>query len=123
MQNMQNMQNLQTKEQLAGNGLPDIETVVINIINDCTGHLHDAVPVQRNTRVEMLHIDSLRMIQIVFELETTLGTELPEHALFQLDTVGDLVDLVRLACCPVRPGWPWHQKLPFRSESWSSPLQ
>jgi acyl carrier protein len=37
------------------------------------------------------------MIQIVFEIEVTFGIEIPEHALFQVDTVADLLDLVRLS--------------------------
>jgi acyl carrier protein len=114
------MKHTQTREQLTGIGLRDIEAVVINIIKDCAGHLSIAVPIDRASRVESLRIDSLRMVQIVFELETTLGMELPEHALFQLDTVGDLIDLVRLSCCPMSPGGPWHQIWPSRCESWSN---
>ena len=42
-------------------------------------------------------IDSLKMIQIVFEIEVHFGVEIPEHALFQVDTVNDLIDLVRVS--------------------------
>lgn len=98
----------------------DIQQVVLSVINDCTGHLRDCAVAARETVITDLQIDSLRMVQIVFELETSLAIELPEHALFQLETVGDLIDLVRLASCPAPLDKFAHQKWPCQSVSLSS---
>lgn len=87
-----------------------LESEVVRVIGECTEHLCDKQEIAPDTAVADLMIDSLRMVQIVFELETGLGLELPEHALFQVEKVGDLTDLVRLAAHDAR-------KLPYLSES------
>jgi len=74
-----------------------MEKRIIAIIRDCLGPNSAAVEIETETTVKSLMIDSLKMIQIVFEIEVTFGIEIPEHALFQVDTVADLLDLVRLS--------------------------
>lgn len=56
-----------------------------------TAGLEECTPIRR------LRLDSLKMVQIVYELECSMGVELQEHLLFQLETVGDLVALAREA--------------------------
>lgn len=73
-----------------------MENRIISIIRDCVEPGSAAQPIEADTSVKSLMIDSLKMIQIVFEIEICFGIEIPEHALFQIDTVSDLVDLVRV---------------------------
>lgn len=75
-----------------------MENSVIGIIYDCIEPQAITSGISPETSVKSLLIDSLKMVQIVFEIEVHFGVEIPEHALFQIDTVRDLVDLVRLAC-------------------------
>lgn len=74
-----------------------MESRIIAIIRDCVEPGSAALAIGAETTVKSLMIDSLKMIQIVFEIEVCFGIEIPEHALFQIDTVNDLVDLVRLS--------------------------
>ncbi|KKO12084.1 acyl carrier protein [Pseudohongiella sp.] len=74
-----------------------MEGRIISIIRDCVEPGPAARPIDADTSVKSLMIDSLKMIQIVFEIEICFGIEIPEHALFQVDTVNDLVDLVRVS--------------------------
>lgn len=54
------------------------------------------VPAERiepGTTLDELDVDSLASAEIIFEVETTLGRELPNHLLRQIDgarTVGDV---------------------------------
>lgn len=65
---------------------------VLRIIRECcdsrlTGDLSLETPLRS------LHMDSLKMVQIVYELEVALDIEMEEHRLFQLESVGDLAVL------------------------------
>lgn len=73
-----------------------MESRIISIIRDCVEPGSAVRTIDADTTVKSLMIDSLKMIQIVFEIEVFFGIEIPEHALFQVDTVSDLVDLVRV---------------------------
>lgn len=74
-----------------------MENRIISIIRECLEPDAAAVAIASDTTVQSLMIDSLKMIQIVFEIEVYFGIEIPEHALFQIDTVSDLIDLVRVS--------------------------
>lgn len=74
-----------------------MESRIISIIRDCVEPCSAARAIDADTPVKSLMIDSLKMIQIVFEIEVCFGIEIPEHALFQVDTVGDLIDLARVS--------------------------
>lgn len=74
-----------------------MEGRIISIIRDCVEPASALRAIDADTTVKSLMIDSLKMIQIVFEIEVHFGIEIPEHALFQVDTVSDLVDLVRVS--------------------------
>lgn len=77
----------------------DITITVVNMVRDCVGKELCPPSLCPETQINTLLIDSLKMIQIVFEIEVHFGIELPEHALFQVDTIRDLINLVRLAVC------------------------
>jgi len=47
-----------------------------------------------NTELVSLGLDSLKLIEIVYELETEYNVDADEAALAQLRTVGDLVGMV-----------------------------
>ena len=74
-----------------------MENRIVTIIRDCIEPAAEVHAIEADTTVSSLMIDSLKMIQIVFEIEVHFGVEIPEHALFQVDTVNDLIDLVRVS--------------------------
>jgi len=74
-----------------------ITGIVLGVLKDCLEPAEEYADITPQTALSQLHIDSLRMVQIVYELETLFGVELPEHALFQLETIKDLTNLVRLS--------------------------
>ncbi|MEX0739994.1 MAG: acyl carrier protein [Pseudohongiella sp.] len=74
-----------------------MDSQIIAIVRECLEPKSVACSIAADTTVKSLMIDSLKMIQIVFEIEVHFGIEIPEHALFQVETVSDLVDLVRLS--------------------------
>jgi acyl carrier protein len=73
-----------------------ITDIVLGVLRDCLEPAGEWEEITPQTALSHLHIDSLRMVQIVYELETLFGVELPEHALFQLETIKDLTNLLRL---------------------------
>lgn len=75
----------------------EISVTVLGVVRDCVDMDSSVIIVCPDTKINALMIDSLKMIQIVFEIEVHFGIELPEHALFQIDTLNDLINLVRLA--------------------------
>jgi acyl carrier protein len=51
--------------------------------------------IRRESTLDELEVDSLASAEIIFEIETALGRELPNHLLRQIDgvrTVGDVAD-------------------------------
>jgi acyl carrier protein len=75
----------------------NVTAVVLDRVKDCVGTDIDVCSLRPEMQIHTLSIDSLKMIQIVFEIEVHFGIELPEHALFQVETLRDLINLVRLA--------------------------
>lgn len=77
----------------------EILFTVLGVVRDCADMDSGVTNICPDTKINALMIDSLKMIQIVFEIEVHFGIEIPEHALFQIDTLNDLINLVRLAVC------------------------
>jgi len=72
----------------------DVGHFLFRTINDCCeGELKQ--PLTLETPLADLRVDSLNMIQIVYEIEMQFDIEIQEHYLFQLDTVADLLALVQ----------------------------
>jgi len=72
----------------------DVTAFVIATLRDCCS---EGIPreIEPDTKLGDLALDSLKMIQLVFEVETHFDIELQEHYLFQLDTLGDLLLLIQ----------------------------
>lgn len=58
-----------------------------------------ATDITSDTSIAELGLDSLRLLEIVFELEKHFGVEVDEAALVEVASVGDLVQMIS-----VRPG-------------------
>lgn len=59
-----------------------------------TGEMPLDTDLSANTELAALGLDSLKLIEIVYELETEYSVDADEAALAQLRTVGDLVGMV-----------------------------
>lgn len=79
----------------------DEEHYLLQLVQQCC-HPDAAQVVALDTPISELRIDSLKMIQIVFELETRFDIEMEEHRLFQVESLADLLTLVQEA----RPAQP-----------------
>lgn len=65
---------------------------VLHVIRECCDSRLTA-DLSLDTPLRSLRMDSLKMVQIVYELEVALDMEMEEHRLFQLESVGDLAVL------------------------------
>jgi acyl carrier protein len=65
---------------------------VLRILRDCCDS-RLTVDLSLDTPLRSLRMDSLKMVQVVYELEVALDIEMEEHRLFQLESVGDLAVL------------------------------
>ena len=66
---------------------------LLELVHECCAPPED-LPVTLDRPLRELRMDSMKMIQIVFELETRFEIELEEHRLFQVEQLGDLLYLV-----------------------------
>lgn len=57
------------------------------------GHLPDSFELSKNTSVSELHLDSLKLVEIVFELENALSLPSDEELLAELKTLGDIMSM------------------------------
>ncbi|MEC8858667.1 MAG: acyl carrier protein [Pseudomonadota bacterium] len=48
----------------------------------------------KNIRIADLGLDSLKLVELVFELEAEFGIDVDESMLIQVSTLGDLVELI-----------------------------
>lgn len=65
---------------------------VLRVLKDCCDSRLTA-DLSLDTPLRSLRMDSMKMVQIVYELEVALDIEMEEHRLFQLESVGDLAVL------------------------------
>ena len=65
---------------------------VLHVLRECCDSQLTA-DLSLETPLRSLRMDSMKMVQIVYELEVALGIEMEEHRLFQLESVGDLAVL------------------------------
>lgn len=49
------------------------------------------------TRLSSLGMDSLKLVEIIFALETRFAIAADEELMAELDTVGDLINMIHLA--------------------------
>lgn len=70
---------------------------ICNLLNSAREMPLDA-DLKADTELAALGLDSLRLIEIVYELETEYNVDADEAALAQLRTVDDLVQMVCQKC-------------------------
>lgn len=74
--------------------IEDDELTVLQLLQKTCNKSGDAITVTRDQRLSDLGIDSMKMVEITFELEKHFGTEMHETALSQVVTVADLINMV-----------------------------
>lgn len=74
----------------------EVADQVLRVLRDCcdTAHIENLT---LETPLRQLRMDSLKMVQVVYELEVALDIEMEEHRLFQTESVGDLALLAEEA--------------------------
>lgn len=69
------------------------EATVARILRDSVGV--EAARINPDARlVEDLNVDSLDRIELVFELESAFGIEIPDQEIAKVETVGDVVSRI-----------------------------
>lgn len=73
--------------------LDHVEKVVIEVLTSVAGSYADIKHLKKSTPLAELQLDSLKLVEVVYELETKLNVEADESRLAQLSSVGDLIDV------------------------------
>lgn len=68
-----------------------VEKVVIEVLTIVAGSCADINQLTKDTRLAELQLDSLKLVEVVYELETRLNVEADESRLAQMSSVGDLI--------------------------------
>jgi acyl carrier protein len=79
----------------------EIALKVLALLQDACEKTGFTATIEPEQRLAALGIDSVKMIEITFELEKAFGLELQEALLSQLVTVRDLVDAARHSAADV----------------------
>jgi acyl carrier protein len=69
----------------------DVEKVVIEVLTIVAGSYADINQLTKSTRLAELNLDSLKLVEVVYELESRLNVEADESRLAQMSSVGDLI--------------------------------
>lgn len=75
----------------------DIEFKVLQLLDRASNNSGIPKTITRDQHLSDLGIDSMKMVEITFELEKFFGIEMKEAALSQLVTVTDLIKMVSAA--------------------------
>lgn len=76
-------------------GWMSAEEYVIRLIgNKCHGMKIEEEEVDKDTPLENFPLGSLRILEIINEIESDYGMDVDESKLFNISTVGDLINLV-----------------------------
>ena len=68
---------------------------IYNIVQESIQHhLEEKVDINVSTSLGELNMDSLKVVEIVFELEVFLGIEVEEEKLEALETIGDVIEMI-----------------------------
>lgn len=73
--------------------LDHVEKVVIEVLTSVAGSYAGNKHLIKSTPLAELQLDSLKLVEVVYELETKLNVEADESRLAQLSSVGDLIDV------------------------------
>ncbi|WP_296140281.1 acyl carrier protein [uncultured Tessaracoccus sp.] len=74
----------------------EIRTTMADIVNDIAGVAAEDVQMEKSF-VDDLGVDSLSMVEIIYECEDRFGVEIPDEDAKNLRTVGDAVTYVQNA--------------------------
>lgn len=74
----------------------EIRTTLAEIVNDLAGVAAEDVQLDKSF-VDDLGVDSLSMVEIIYECEDRFGVEIPEEDSKSLKTVGDAVAYIERA--------------------------
>src|SRR5258708_26532947 len=90
----------------------DIQEKVISAVRTVSQFPSAAIPL--DTRMELLAVDSMAQLSLIFELEVVFGIEVPGNELVEgAKTLGDLVEQIRRIVPPgTGPQWQPHQYAP-----------
>jgi len=91
--------------------IEDVELTVLQLLQKTCTKSGCAITIARDQRLSDLGIDSMKMVEMTFELEKYFGIEMQETTLSQVVTVMDLISMVlsavpasRLAITPLGQG-------------------
>jgi acyl carrier protein len=81
-------------EQQTTAGTDELERAMLTLIAE---QIQSSVPLNRETRIEMLDVDSLDMVEIAQAVYDDFGIRLEAQAVHEAETVGDILDAVTAA--------------------------
>ena len=69
---------------------------LINILRNYQPDI-DSINIMMDTPIKVLDIDSLDFVELIFDIESHFGIEIPNEVLGELATVGDFVQCIALS--------------------------
>ena len=72
----------------------DITNIVINVVKETFGRIYvdeECPLLSKETLLSELMLDSLRIVEVIFELETKLNVQADESELGELKSLGDVI--------------------------------
>ena len=72
-----------------------LETSVLELLQRAANEMNLHSDINESQRLSDLSIDSMKLVEVVFELEKAFNLEVPEEALGRVQTVRDLIDVVQ----------------------------
>ena len=75
----------------------DSEKLVVDlVVKKCSGIKH--MDIDRSTPLSSLPMGSLKVLEIIHDIESRYGIHIEERELFEIENVGDLVNLIPVLC-------------------------
>ncbi|MGB4248447.1 MAG: acyl carrier protein [Pseudohongiellaceae bacterium] len=88
------------EEESHGVILQNIELVVTELLRNSS---RCDIELAHSTSLGSLGMDSLKLVEIIFALETRFAIVADEQLMAELETVGDLITLIHQACITKEP--------------------
>lgn len=77
----------------------DIQDTVFQLLHEsCVAAGEFKGVIESSVTLNCLGLDSLKLVELVYVLEQRFCVQLPEQSLYELQSIGDLVNAVELAC-------------------------
>lgn len=77
----------------------DVQDVVLQIVHQCcvvSGQFNGVV--EPNLELTKLGLDSLKLVEVVFAVESRFSIQIEEETLYTLHSVNDLINAVQTCC-------------------------